>query len=831
MERFTDLLTLYFPQPCLDNGGRHAEIKQVTSYMGNRLSSSKGNVNLTDYWYTMLEGFQQQDMQYTCQHIGLLSDENPDWWREQLDNGKSWLCLCFIKLNLENDDCRTAEEKMKDIVGNYKCFRTFGNADFIFAFSEKSDKALKEKLDNIKAMNSKSQENTGRRIFFSNYYLCGECIYKENGIFRIEKYEVDDGGGCQTHDVPEYAWCKHTMEEIREKIAESKNKVNKKMMAYYQGLGQIVNIITQYEQPEIYKDLFFMFFPPIQLFMKQLKDAEDEIEACANKEDSNAEALIKNEAKNTKYIKMHKVEVAISEFIDSMEVLLHHMGHSCRDILSDAGRGGIPYDIPIRLCLMYTAYLHVLTRLLNDETYEFEYCLAPLTYSRPGTTCLDFGLPPGDRLIRVQISKHMMFMPRTLLIILAHEASHYVSNVPRARKLRAECLVKIANMAVVHYLLPPDILQKLYITESEELNQYLETLRCRIYAFMEARLWKNWDQKDENDKNFYLDDFSEDLRRKSMVLLEGEDQLLTWYLDYVDLDTVESLKEEGKRKDLFRAILSIQDYVKVQRMLLWNKKPLHNFMESIERNLKEVYADLSAILLLDLTPDNFLESYIISESYVPDEDVITPELINRIAMVKYVLQQGYEKTDSCKNWKNLEKWKNWTSDDELNCNLPEASEHRSENVTIFLNKLKKQVDSYILAYIRAMGMDVETANDAAEDDGFYTTDDLFGYLPVFEIEKIYCSECFNRIKEHLESENSKEDKKYDGKTYQALLQELFQHFQTYEKSQDTSYKAFFEDYERLIACYRGNIRKVHQGCIMKLHEDKQLQGDKVVANI
>lgn len=824
MERFTDLLTLYFPQPCLDNGGRHAEVTQVTGYMGNRLSYSKGNVNLTDYWYTVLEGFQKQDTQYTCQDIGLLSDENPDWWQMQLDSERPWLCLCFIKLNLENDGHKTAEKEMARYAENFKCFRTFGNADFIFAFSDKSKNELKERLNKIKEMNLKSKERTGKKIFFSNYYLYGECRFKENGIFRIENYEVDDGGGCQTHGVPEYAWCKHTMEQICEKILDSKNKLNKKMMAYYQGLGQIVNIITQYEQPEIYKDLFFMFFPPIQLFMKQLENAEKEIKACASEEGAKAEAKIKNEAKNTKYFKMHKVEVAISEFIDSMEVLLHHMGHSCRDILSDAGRGGIPYDIPIRLCLMYTAYLHVLTRLINDEAYEFEYCLAPLTYSRPGTIYLDFGLPPGDRLIRVQISKHMMFMPRTLLIILAHEASHYVSSVPRARKLRAECLVKVANLAVVHYLLPPDILQKLYIAESEELNQYLDKLRSRIYDFMDERLWNNWDKKDEDDKIFYLDDFSEDLKRKSMVLLEGEDQLLTWYLEYVDLDTVETLRGEEKRKDLFRAILSIQDYVKVQRMLLWNKKPLNAFMESIERNLKEVYADLSAILLLDLTPENFLESYIISESYVPDEDVITPELINRIAMVKYVLQQDYENLDSWKNWKNIKKWKTWASDDSLNHNPEETLVYRSEKVDGFLNKLKAQVDSYIQAYTRGMGIDATNAGvDSIDGDGYYTTDDLFDYLDIFELEKTYFTECLMRIKEHLELENRKEDKKYDGKTYQALLQELFRHFQTYEKARDTSYKAFFEDYERLIACYRGNIRRVHQDCIMRLRGGKQLQ--------
>ena len=813
MKRCTDLLTLYFQQPCLDKGGRYAVIKPVGSYKEERLSVSKGNVNLTDYWYTMLDGFQEQDLSYTCQHIGLLSDmdpetetgPDPDWWESQIGSDKRWICLCFIKLNLENENYRQAESQMKELVEDHKCFKTFGNADFIFAYSNESEAKLKERLKRIQEINERSREDTGKNVFFSNYYLYGKFGKTQDGAFKVARYEVDNGGGCQTHELIDKVWCARIIGQLRKYIERSRKAKNEKMMAYYQGLGQIVNIIAQYEQPEIYKDLFFMFFPPICLFMQQLQKAEREIEGYQNGDhDSPCEGKTGSKSRNEKYEKMNKMERSISEFIDSMEVLLHHMGHSCRDILSDAGRGGIPYDIPIRLCLMYTAYLHVLTRVMNDEGYEFEYCLSPLTYSRPGTEYLDFGLEPGDRLIQVRISKHMMFVPRSLFIILAHEASHYVSNVPRARKLRAECLVKIANMAMVNNLLPEDILDTLRIGGNAVLQAYLEKLQQGIYDYLDENLWKNWENRPENDHIFYLEEFSKDLERKARRLLEGEGPMFSWILDYVDNDTVSSLRDESGQRDLFRDISAVQSHIKVQKMILWDKKPLHEFMDSVERNLKEVYADLSAILLLKLTPDKFLEAYISSESYVPNEDVITPELLNRIAMVKYVLIQQAEEDQGGENAEIWENWKNWNTSEET----------QRQDVDVFLQKLKRQVDAYIQAYSSAMTGAYEPEAEPDDNGEFFTCDSMFGYLPVFALETKYFTECFTRLKSQLQADTSK--------ARQELLLNLFRHFQIYEESQETSYASFFEDYEALIECYRGEIRTDYQKKIKEFYGDEAL---------
>lgn len=130
---------------------------------------------------------------------------------------------------------------------------------------------------------------------------------------------------------------------------------------------------------------------------------------------------------------------------------------------------------------------------MNDRGYEFEYCLVPLAYSRQVTRYFDFDLTPEGRLIKVQISRHMMFIPRSLLIILAHEVSHYVSEKPRQRALRAKCCVQLINYAMTMMLVPEDLLQMSGAITQEQfpvLEEYLITTRTRVWEYLQKNVWK-----------------------------------------------------------------------------------------------------------------------------------------------------------------------------------------------------------------------------------------------------------------------------------------------------------------------------------------------------
>ena len=98
------------------------------------------------------------------------------WWQKQIDAGRSWVCLSFIKWKKDCEKSREKEEELKKDMEDHQFFRTFGNADCIYAFSAESEEALQEKLMALK-------EN--RPLFFSSYYLYGQCRLIKKERWRI----------------------------------------------------------------------------------------------------------------------------------------------------------------------------------------------------------------------------------------------------------------------------------------------------------------------------------------------------------------------------------------------------------------------------------------------------------------------------------------------------------------------------------------------------------------------------------------------------------------------------------------------------------------------
>ena len=151
-----DLMALYYPEACIKSEeGRYIEIRSVKNYKEYRLCRTKGNVNLTDYWFAMADAGKRQPLAYGCQFISMISDE------EQAEN--SWtsghegqeICCAFFKFRLEelNEKFRLEEanisvQDIKNLISGalnnykdepadiieYKWFYTIDNADAILVF-------------------------------------------------------------------------------------------------------------------------------------------------------------------------------------------------------------------------------------------------------------------------------------------------------------------------------------------------------------------------------------------------------------------------------------------------------------------------------------------------------------------------------------------------------------------------------------------------------------------------------------------------------------------------------------------------------------------------
>lgn len=756
------LMTLYKAQPCVQ-AKPYILLHCVRNCKEYRLTASYGNVNFTDFWISTVDALKNLEGIYSGQHFSLLNDEEQnevcdEFWNLQSINS---VVVSLIKINSEINLEMSAVEKIimdqvtadQEVKG--KIFRTMDNADMILLMRCENANVLDKLLGQVIAT-----KFNGEDIFYSYYSVKGSLKkIASSGDYIINELQNVEEQKLIPNRVGENTWCKKILKKLGEKIDENKKIKNKKWVSYYSALYQIVNLLGQYDQEIKFKDMFYIFYPPIYLFIQQLEEGQKAIKD---------------------YATMQKIEKSVSKFIDSMEVLIHHMGMSCPNILDVQGRNGLPYDVSIKLCMLYLSSLHMIKQILNDdENCDYQFCLSPLAYSRPVTDIFEFGLEPSSRLIRIQIAKHQMLSPRALLAILAHEGSHYIGEF-RNREKRAECFTTIASIILLEKLLPKyEVIRLIKDYKVQEdyqkilLNNWDERKR-KFFEYFKRQLNAQLKSKNKNKRYKYHSDelYMEMCEIIRDLLYDPEDNLQSC-MNMVSDDLKNCFAMKDIKTEFILAYEAEEEGFHKRLMMILGSGGISYEIEKMESNFKEIVADIGAILLLDLEPREYLEAYLISESYMLDPSMIDETLINRVAIVKMVMAQNKKWDD---NWEKM-------SQEELGNNE-------------FLWNLKKMVEEYVLQY--------ENKKDAEE--GIYDKEDysngqlnIFMIRSVIEEEETYLKTCYEDLKEHINREEAKKPKE--------LLRNVYKHFKLYKENEEPSYKEFFVDLEKLVKAYKDAVVK------------------------
>lgn len=794
-------MSIYHPYACLDEES-FITIRHVKNQKEVRLSRSMGNVNLTDFWFSMLDSLATNNKSCSCQNIGLLSDvsieEETNWWDGQDGNR---ICIGFLKIasNSRMSVKYVMEKLAKIIEGKGKTFRTLDNADIIIALSvEQTNKALLQKLvDEIIGY-----EEEGKSIYFSRFFVYGTGE-KQGDILRIKNLVIAEGKEryCRKHSRYDQGWCDKLISKMVKHINEYKKQKNKKMMSYYQALLQILNVLGQYEQKTLHKDLFYIFYPMISTFISQLAESQSEVNSITEKI---SEVPYDDKQKLVRERQMMNVEIeeSISQFLDTMELLMHHIGQSCEEIIGDTGHGGMPYDIPLRISLMYVSFLNVLTDVLVEEEVqdekkaqrkEFAYCLSPLAYAQPSTMEFNIGNTEKSRLIRVKMPRHMLFMPRSFLVILAHEASHYAHETSRKRSERAKCMRKIIEFVMSVILVPNSIREEFDESRTEEyqaLQHYINNLSCNIQEYLEKTIYNAIELEDNlNAQKYYLDFFVEKLHDVCLKVFYDENHDLERCVSGIDDVTVNTIRNVKKFPELYEKITRIQKKILNNAEHAAFDEGLHRFIDNLKRIFREIYADFSAIRLLDLSWEDYLEAYIISESCLLDWDDFPPETLNRLAMVKYVL----EKKDT----------KGWVAKEEQN---PDEVKYGWHNI----QEMKKPIEEYV-EKIKAAVKNCEEngvkskkdceVDSAIENDWLYCNEIL-----TWEVE--FFTECDESLKQYMQKREKKDEI--------AKLRNLYKSFEVRSQNNDGSFAEFFNAFDELTDAYKKVVDEKYRKDLSEL---------------
>ena len=777
------ILAIYQAQACIEIEEDQFSIIPVENQMNKRLSSTLGNVNLSDYWLAQGDEICVRDFSYSCQYVGLLNDENGDEnWLESM-SGK-YVCVQFLKVLVEEDYTHEIEPYIRGVKNlivqmpewDGRLFRTIDNADLVLIIWEENKENLLRKADCI--------EKKLKEKLFSFYSMTGSAK-KDKGQLKVSWHQEDSDylrreGWCQKHKLY-HGWCKNAISRLKKDLKMYEIEKNKKMSAYYRALIQFIGTLAQYEQRQIWKDLFFIFYPSISLFLEQLQLGKDKIEiAKKNMQTAKSEQECLEYA-NERNDRIEKVECAIQQFIDSIEVLLYHMGHSCSDIIGKNGRGGMPFDIPIRLCLMYISFMHLLSRILDDKGYKYQYCLDPLIYSRPITNCIDFGLLPQDRLIRVKVSKHTMFTPRSFLIILSHEISHYSNSNSRNRKYREKVFGVITSITLVNLLTKDlDVLRNYDIVDSQICMSYIEDVRKRIYNYVKSSLEAKVEkivgcQKKEEDKEwiYHFSELWKIIKETCGEILCDENGELEKRIEYIGEEllvkasrNVEQSSDNGFYLSL-QKIYNLQSQIKANIQKLNYKQTHLQFLTLMVNTLKEIYADISVIQVLNLDPKLYLEAYLISESCIPEVSGFADNVINRFAIVNRVMREKSVK------WNNA--WERMGDKDE-----------------VFFVEMKKRIESYSMEMWPERK--VENCENSNNNEG-----SLFYCKEIIHLEYEYLKKCYEALEIHLKKKRESEKGCMDA------LTNLFACFDVYEGGNDISFEEFFSRCDAVLRYYKLDV--------------------------
>lgn len=148
------------------------------------------------------------------------------------------------------------------------------------------------------------------------------------------------------------------------------------------------------------------------------------------------------------------IKQSICEYIEAVNSVIYHTIHTDQVYLMIPGYSGTSFSIPIKLNMMYLWLTDGVARLFGKTNRKYQCIVVPTMESKPVTKTIKFEQSPDNFLVCVKISQRTLYMPKALMIILAHEMGHYIGGDLRCRELRCQKMVTYTSTYISDALFP-----------------------------------------------------------------------------------------------------------------------------------------------------------------------------------------------------------------------------------------------------------------------------------------------------------------------------------------------------------------------------------------
>ena len=463
--------------------------------------------------------------------------------------------------------------------------------------------------------------------------LYGKEIYNIETSFVMRFCSVLDLESMytdETQSVKRLSWCKNQLTNYRNKLKQIQKQGDNSLSCYYQAIVQSLNSLVQYEQYDLAREVFYLICPTFDMFTRLLTEAESKVEKNYD--------LLNNGMKQT-----------IQCFVDSVNSVMYHTLSSGQALFMIPGRGSISFTVPIKLILMYLWVIKQVAYILNDCGYEYQCILTTEMEARPVTTLLDFNMDDDNRLICVRTANRLLFWPRNLMIILAHEIGHYIGKDLRMRKLRAECVMRTLSYALAEAIFPLIYNGDCLTRQQGELFRSIKRiikkhLRIRAIKFLTDEI-----KYRGAIKEYYANQLETELQRLcQMFLRELNDEWADELPDVFEPIVVMAQKQEGDFREKLQYIYKVYGVLRDNIHYHMSTNTFQKVVWKVIKVYQESFSDIAAYAILNFSVREFEESFRVSEGIIMESNPKTDEQVIREYVIRNVTQTNgddYSKED------------------------------------------------------------------------------------------------------------------------------------------------------------------------------------------
>ena len=395
---------------------------------------------------------------------------------------------------------------------------------------------------------------------------------------------------------------KKMCQELRDEFLKiGLNKKNREKM-YLKAILQIINSLQKYESMDYVDYTYILLYFP----MKMLLD------------------LIKKEIENQGEGKEELTEIlyGISDFFYAINLLAQNSIRLERQFIQSVDLNARIYEAPVQLNAFYAAYFSLLRDILNEgvgEGYNYEFMICPGVVEYLNVRRVLPRASRKKRLLLVEIPEHQIYDVKNQLMVMAHETAHFVGRDIRCREYRHKLMVKAIVKSVSTFLIL-DKEMHIYCTE-KSIKKFEENYFLALWNEIEEYYKGIEDNKVRiREDRYHTEYMREDLWVCAQSVLFGKEELLdeigknaleefgqnNEWSDLGALDKFQKLKEfklnflENKKTFLIRAT--------IPEITLSDECCINNIVDSNIHLMKEAFADIISVLLLQLFPEEYIES-------------------------------------------------------------------------------------------------------------------------------------------------------------------------------------------------------------------------------